>query len=367
MRPPDQNAGVESSGTRNVLPRAIRRALVAVIVAGLGAGLIGGFLAGSRERALETEREKPVEAPLRVSSVNGEPVVTLDAATRQNSDIQLVRLESAARQQEIQAYATVLDLQPLTELSNSYTTTKARLQIVQAQLNASRLAYERAQKLYQNQQNISAAQFQAAEAAFRVDEANVTGAQVQLQNLAATAVQVWGPVLSRAMVERSPLLLGLLQRQSVLLQVTLPPGEVLAEAPQTAAVLSENGARTIVQHVSPAPRTDSRIQGISYFYSAPPDGALLPGMNVVVLLASGKTTAGALVPGSAIVWWQGRAWAYFRTGEQAFTRREIPTGVPAAGGGYIVSGLPGDMEVVTQGAQMLLSEEFRSQIQVGEE
>ena len=54
-------------------------------------------------------------------------------------------------------------------------------------------------------------------------------------------------------------------------------------------------------------------------------------------------------------------------GEQTFARREIATEAPAPDGGYFVKGLPNPAEVVVQGAQLLLSEEFRSQIRVGEE
>src|SRR4030095_13582460 len=105
-----------------------------------------------------------------------------------------------------------------TELSNSYTTTKSQLQTARAKLSASRMAYERAQRLYQDQQNVSAAQVQATESAFRVDEAYVAGAEAQLQNLSSSAIQQWGPSLGRALVDRSPMLLRLLRRQDLLVQ-----------------------------------------------------------------------------------------------------------------------------------------------------
>jgi hypothetical protein len=81
-------------------------------------------------------------------------------------------------------------------------------------------------------------------------------------------------------------------------------------------------------------------------------------------LPSGKSIEAATVPASALVWWQGRAWAYRRTGRDRFVRVEIATDLPAQGGGYIVKDLPKDAEIVMRGAQLLLSEEFRSQIQV---
>jgi hypothetical protein len=73
------------------------------------------------------------------------------------------------------------------------------------------------------------------------------------------------------------------------------------------------------------------------------------------------------VPATAIVWWQDRAWIYRRSGPETFTRMTIPTELPAPGGGYIVKDLPKNAEIVTRGAQSLLSEEFRAQIQVGQD
>jgi multidrug efflux pump subunit AcrA (membrane-fusion protein) len=261
----------------------------------------------------------------------------------------------------------VLDLQPLTDLSNNYTTTKAQLETARAKRNASRTAFERAERLYKDQQNISAAQLQAAEAAYRVDEANVAASQAQLQNFAATAVQIWGPALGRALVERTQALLKLLQRQDVLLQVTLPPGETLDEPPKNAAVQTGSVTQVPIHYVSAAPRTDARIQGVSFYYTAPADKGLLPNMNVTVLLPSNKSGEGKLVPASAVVWSEGKAWGYFRTGLETFARREIPTSSPAPDGGYIVNGIPDNAELVQLGTQMLLSEEYRARIQVGEE
>jgi hypothetical protein len=93
----------------------------------------------------------------------------------------------------------------------------------------------------------------------------------------------------------------------------------------------------------------------------------MPGMNVLAFLPSGMTVEGVTVPAAAIVWWQDRAWVYRRTGANTFTRAEISTDLPAPGGGYMVKTLPKETQIVTRGAQLLLSEEFRAQIQVGED
>ena len=108
------------------LHRAFRRSIGTLILAALGVAVIWGFSEGQNERAIEAAREAPVNAPLRVATVDGEPTITLDATARQNSGIQTLQLQTAPHQAEIQAYGTVLDLQSLTELSNSYTTIKAQ-------------------------------------------------------------------------------------------------------------------------------------------------------------------------------------------------------------------------------------------------
>jgi hypothetical protein len=355
-----------SEQSHHRITRFLRKLAGAVMIGGAASLVIWGYVQGRNERTIDAEEDSPVKAPLRVSMVGGEPVITLDAAAFQSGGIETVRLQTTARAPELQAYGTVLDLQTLTDLSNSYTTIKAQLQSAQAKLDASRMAFERAQRLYQDQQNVSAAQVQLSESGFRVDQASVAAAEVQLQNVAASALQQWGPVLGRALVDRSPILLRLLQRQDVLVQVTLPPGITLAEPPKVAVAQVGNSLHAELQYLSLAPRTDVRIQGISFLYIASAASRLLPGMNVAVALPAGKAAQGTLVPASAVVWSDGKAWAYFRTGDRSFARREIVTGTPAPDGGYIVRGLPDNSEVVSQGGQLLLSEEFRSRIEVSD-
>ncbi len=251
---------MSGSGASFGIGRWLWRLLVVLVVGGLSVGVTWGYLEGRNERAIEADQDRPIKAPQRVSLVNGEPVITLDLATQRNSGIATITLSKAPHQAQVQAYGMVIDLQQLTDLSNSYANAKAQLGTVQAKLNASRAEYERSQKLYENRQLISAAQLQTAEAAFRVDEANLTAAQSLVQTLAATAQQTWGIVLGRAVVDSAPMLSGLVERRDILIQVTLAPGESVSEPPVTALIQADNGLRTIARFVSLAPKTDPRIQ-----------------------------------------------------------------------------------------------------------
>jgi acyl dehydratase len=62
----------------------------------------------------------------------------------------------------------------------------------------------------------------------------------------------------------------------------------------------------------------------------------------------------------------GKAWVYVQTADDLFARREVVLEEPTAEGWFTRS-LAGGNRIVTIGAQTLLSEEFKSQIKVGEE
>jgi hypothetical protein len=346
--------------------RFLGYALVAVIVVGVGGAAVLGFLQSHEQLTLEAERERPVKPPTRISAENGIPVITLDDKTQRTSGIETSMLRTARYQEQVRAYGMVLDLARLTDLNNSYMSAKAQVQTTEAKLAASKVAFDSAQSLIKSQLETSASLAQA-KATFLADQAAIVVAESQVRTLVATTYQEWGAVLGKALVDGSPTITRLIERQDFLLQITLRPGTSVVRPPATGAIEVGKRARAEITYVSPATRTDPRIQGVSFFYTTPAESNVLPGMNVVVYLPSGKSVDGVTIPASAIVWWQDKAWVYHRTDPNTFTRTEIATDLPGPDGSYVVGGIPNDAEIVMEGAQLLLSEEFRAQIQVGEE
>ena len=337
---------------------------VAAAVIAVGALMGWGVFTGRNEAAIEAESERAIKVPVRVSSENGEPLIALDTETQQRSGIETAALPAAPHQEQVRGYGMVLDVARLTELSNNYASAKAQLQTAQAKLAMSKPAFERAQRLFTEHQVVSEAQLQAAVAGFGTDQASLAAAEAQVRTLSATAYQEWGSVLGKSLIDESPMISRLIERQDFLLQITLPPGVILPAPPSTASIATGKPARAAITFVSLATRIDPKIQGMSFFYTVPAESGVLPGMNVLAFLPSGKPIEAVTVPASAIVWWQGRAWVYRRRGGDRFIRVEIATDLPARSGGYIVKDLPKDAEIVMRGAQLLLSEEFRAQIHV---
>lgn len=358
-----------TSAQRRGGPRMLR--MLVVLSMGIATLVVWGFVVGRSEAAREAERERPVKAPLRVSlDERGEPVVTLDAETQTRSGIKVTAPQSVRYQDKIRAYGTVLDLDKLSTLGNNYVTAIAQLQSAQARQAASKAAFERAQVLY-NSRATALAQVQTVEATFRVDQAAVATAEAQVRTLKTTAFQEWGPVVGKALVDNAPLVTGLLERQAFLIQITLPPGVDITPPPTVTVQLGAGVTRPEAQFVSIATETDPKIQGLSYYYIASADSHLLPGISVLAFLPSGAPRDAIAIPASAVVWWAGRAWVYLRTGPDTFVRHPLPSDVPASGGGGFevpVESFPQPTpQLVVAGAQTLLSEEFRAQIQVGED
>ncbi|MEI9901138.1 MAG: efflux RND transporter periplasmic adaptor subunit, partial [Hyphomicrobium sp.] len=327
------------------------------------------FSRGARRAAQEAQREEPIKPPLRVKlTEHGEPVITLDEEAQHAIGLKLAELSAGKYQDQVRGYGTVLDLATLTNLNTTYVSAVSQLNTARARLAASQPAFARAQSLYAKSIG-NLVQVQATEATLLADRAAVEAAESQVRTLRATAMQEWGPVIGNSLVVDGGLITRLIERTEFLQQITLPPGVRIDDVPATASVeVGGSSRRADVRYISPATRADPRIQGLSYFYAAGASSGVLPGMNVRAFLANGAPVDGVVIPASAVVWWAGRAWVYRRTGDDTFSRREIPTDMPAEmDAGFIVpaSLFKPQEEMVGTGAQMLLSEEFRSQIQVG--
>jgi hypothetical protein len=67
---------------------------------------------------------------------------------------------------------------------------------------------------------------------------------------------------------------------------------------------------------------------------------------------------GVVIPASAVIWAEGKAWVYAQVSSDQFTRRFVPTDVPVDNGFFVGEGFPSGDRVVIVGAQALLSEEM---------
>ncbi len=342
-----------------------------ILIVLIGVGVLGlvawAFTKGRHERAVEAERERPVAAPSRVSVEHRETIVSLDMATQQKSGIAVVALESTMHQPEQRAYAQVLEMRAWSDARNAYLVAKGESDRAHATAEESRSDVERSQ-LLQKAGSASAESVVEANMKARANQATAQPADAAVRLLESSMRETWGEPLARWLMEESPQLDELVNQHGVLIQVSLPAAESIDEPPSTAMVRGASGNPVPAQFVSTTARVDPRFQGSILFYMAPrSERGVFPGLATTAFLPHGEPQSGVAVPNGAVVWWQGRAWVYVQIDAQRFARREIPADAPIQGGWFISKGINAGERVVNKGAQQLLSEEFRSQIEVGED
>jgi hypothetical protein len=350
--------GAEERGDGARRRRWARPAALALAVL-LPVVLIAGGCGGGGRDPDDEEEERPVSAPPRLATENGQTVIVLDPATLSRSGIAVEALTAATHAASSTAYGSVLDLTDLAVLRGSFAAARSRVDKGRAALAASQAEFERLRTLYADGQNASQRALQAAAATARSDEVEVRAAESALEAQRALARQRWGVVVAGWLDDTAAPLAALLEDKERLLEITLPPGSAPPAPQAVVAVQAAAGPIVVARVVSAAPRSDPRIQGATFLCTVPASPGMLPGVTVVGQVPVGPSSAGVLVPASAVVWWQGRAWVYVEKGAGTFGRIEVATGAPVPGGWFVSAGLAVGDRVVVRGAQTLLSEEGR--------
>lgn len=339
---------------------------VLVIVVILAGGLIWRFLAGRHEQSAEAQSEASVQAPSRVASQNGGAVLAFDASAQKVNGIVTTALVEARQSAEVQATGVVVQLQPILDLKTSYNTASIDLVKTRATARASLTEYERLQQLNQDGKNASDKAVEIARATSENDAAAIKNAEQTFAILRNTSRLHWGAVVANWLEQGSPQLDALLTQRTFLLQVTSTNPDSFT-APQQVIVQYTDGTHSTARLVSVLPQLDPRLQAPSLLYIVPAHPGLIPGINRSVFLPSGPVRTGTVIPSSGVVWWQGKAWCYVEESSGKFTRTAVATSNPVVSGWFVTEEIAPGARVVTSGAQILLSEEFRSQIQADQD
>jgi len=305
-----------------------------------------------------------MKGPAPISVENGQTVLTLDTPTQNHLGLEVATLTATATHAQFTVPAVVLSVQDLTTFRNGYIATQAQLQKSRVAADVARKEYTRLKALFEQNQNISEKALQSADGTLQTNEADMHTGQQQLSLEESFARQQWGNIATKWAVDGSPEFQRLLDQREVLVQITMPSGETFAPA-QSISLEITGAPRTTASFVSAFPRVDPRIQGRSFLYKALAQPNFTPGVNLLAHLSVGNQMQGVIVPTSAIVWSEGKAWVYQLTAPGRFTRRSVPSAIPVEKGFFVEQGFsPGD-RVVTQGAQSLLSEELLLHGQAG--
>jgi len=337
-----------------------RNGSLAILIAALG---VLACMGACQNRVDKDDEGKPAGGTspatppaAKISFENGQAILTLDQQTQRRMGIEFSTLPPTVTRTQVAAPAVVLSVQELATFRNGYIATQSQIEKDRVDTEVARKEYSRLKMLFDNNQNISEKTLQSAEGSLRLLEVDQRTAEQQLNLQASVTQQQWGNVVAKWAMDGSPELERLLGMRETLLQVTLP-FEQSYNAPRTIFVEIPGRSRSEATLISSFPRVDPRIQGGSFLYVSPGQPDFTPGVNLLAHIAVGNSMRGVIIPASAVVWSEGKAWTYLQTAPDQFSRREITTDVPVNDGYFVTVGFTAGSKVVRRGAQSLFSEE----------
>jgi hypothetical protein len=265
---------------------------------------------------------------------------------------------------EIRAFGNVLALDPLLDLEEQWRAAASDLKIAAAELQASRAAFRQVEELYKDSA-VARIKHEQSKMAWLSALARHEQAAAKADAVRLRARQNWGETLTAwATQGNSPEFKNLIGLKSVLLSVSFRPGENLPQGIHTVFVhrSAERVNARPAELISSAPVTAEKSQGERYFFSTAA-GSLRTGMHLYVWIpVPGAARRAIEIPPEALVWRDGRPWIYMKTAEESFLRHAVDNAVGYGDRWFIADELDRSAEVVVNGGQMLLSEEFHWQI-----
>jgi len=379
--------------------RNLVRLLVAQTVLMVLLGWAAVYLGRDEFRLAVGREEEDLPAPslLADEEAGRLPEVRLNSTSQRQAGVELqlptaTSLNGGASGADLAV--TVVDPQPLAEWRGRLQTALQELAAARATANASRLEQSRVQALFDDNRSASQRALETASALAQTDAARERSAQSQVIALRDSARATWGPIvagwleaadgtaLQRVLSGREALLRAALRADDT----ARTPARLNLTPPGRSEPVTARGLGTV------APVAAEATAGGRHLLFLAPGAGLATGMRLSARSPGSGDEAsreGGLVPASAVIWHAGQAWIYVREAQggageadeaarngaepaaaasspstvriDSFQRRGLPNAV-RLGDQWFVPGLETDDPVVVRGAQLLLSEELKSQL-----
>jgi hypothetical protein len=270
--------------------------------------------------------------------------VQLSPSVQRQLGIATQTLSVSHQAAEIDAFAKVLDPEPLVQLDSDLATAEAAAV-------ASRAEAARSRALHAADGGVAAKDMEAAVAQARSDALKVA----ILRNRLGLE---WGPGVARmGAAARARLVRGIVAGQVALVHVDTHNNQGQAGARFVKVDIGDNSVRGPV--LGPARAAEPRLQssGLIVEISGPQAILLSVGLTNSAHIESSSPQTGFVAPLAAIIRYRGLDWVYVRTGPQTFERRMLEEPVPAGDGFFVTKGLAAGDAVVTEGASALFMAE----------
>ncbi|MBD9358112.1 efflux RND transporter periplasmic adaptor subunit [Methylomonas albis] len=301
----------------------------------------------------------------RQTNPNTDPdILQLDQTGQRLAGIQTQTLTAVQQTPEFAAYGTVLNPEPLLNIRQQFLAASAQQDSAKARYSEAAQNLNRTRDLHQHD-IVSTRRLQEQQAIWQADKANLASNSYQQQLIAANSRLLWGDTLSNWFTKaQDKNAIQLLEHRAQLLQITLPANSQLDPSVNVIHI-HERGLRQAALPailISSAPQVDPVSQGPRYFFKCA-DCRLPFGTHITAWIPEGgRADSGVTIPQSALIWHLGQAFAFIKTDANHFSRCALNHYSGNSQGYFVADGLPPGAEIVTTGAQTLLSQQLKGLI-----
>ena len=294
-------------------------------------------------------------APALADSVGG--VVKLPPDRVLASGISVAPLTASRYVHEMQGVATVLDPQPLIAASARLVTARENQAAATEQASAAAAEAKRLQHLYQQGENASLRNVQAAAAAATAAQARQVAARSAYAAERSSVRITWGGPLA-ALAERGPQALAdYADGRAALLAVAMPVDNGHLSSADIRVELP-SGSHASATWLGPSPRADAVLRGPTFFYRCQGLPLRIGWRLAASVPLQAAERNGVTIPTAAVLWYAGQPWVYVQTAADSFQRRPLALNARQASGWFLASGFQPGERVVVRGAELLLSQEL---------
>jgi len=304
-------------------------------------------------------------------SEDGLTFVKLPISVEKNSNIQYEPILLSSHNQDIPSYGITVNLKELFETKNQLSNFSNQINKLNAQLKESKEHLTNLIILNQDDKNISDTVIHDK----KIDINNLINDLEMLENnkesLLISIQHQWGSVFNEILLNpKTHELKNILSDKYRLVKITIASNNIPNDIQSNINISLSNNNEILYKaiFVSEAPDVDEALQGKSYFYIVK-NNQLKIGSKIKTSITKNQNKQNKqnnylFIPKESIVWSNGKAWAYIKDKiKDRFMRKPLPKMSETTNGWIIKQGIFKENEnIVIDGAQLLLSEEFKYQI-----
>ena len=291
--------------------------------------------------------------------------VYIDAASQLTAGIEILELHNSQFSPEIETFAVNVDITHLITTRKDYLLAKAQQETTHIKLQQSQKNVLRLQSL-QREKAVSGRKLREQQTQVKINQVLFNTAQQQANNIRLYAQAKWGRVLSNWFLNKADPSDDMLSSLNRPLYLVYLPAQI--STPSKTIFIQPFGLREKAQSatlITAAPVFENIQQqaGTPFFYLS--DQAVQGNHQRVAawLSKDEEKLSGVIIPASALVWHLGQTFVYLQVDNEHFKRIKITRKTLIHSDAYFIKQeLKQGDQLVSVGAQMLLSEEFRSQI-----